>query len=496
MSDSNDLLSPKLLHGYQKKAILHSLYHDKSMLWLDPGLGKSIVTLSSIVHRMNCNQVKKTLVVAPIRVLYSVWNNIESNKWSHTNHLKASIIHGNKNERIKALSKNADIYGVNYEGLIWLVEILFNEYVKRGLPLPFDMIVYDEITKMKNSRSIRFNGDTKEVVDNFNKVVLLRTKGWKEISHLFKYRIGLTGTPSSNGMIDLFGQYLAIDDGERLGEYITHYRDNYFKSDYMGYSYEVTELGERVIREKISDITMSMSAKDYLELPQVTYNVIKTELPNKARKHYNEIEKQLFTELDSGIQVELFSASSVSNKCLQISNGAMYTHSHSEGETPKWEKLHEVKLDALEDIVEEMAGKPILVSYMFKTDAELIMKRFKKYKPVNLTGEKASKTDKIIKDFTEGKIKILLGHPASCGHGIDGLQKACSTIVWYGINWSLELYLQLNCRIDRQGQNKPVIIHHIINKDTIDEVVLEAIENKNTNQDNLKKAIKKYRDKK
>lgn len=485
----SDLLHPSQLHEYQKAGVMHQLQHDDSMLWLGLGLGKTITTLTTIVDRMRAGLVQKTLIVGPLRVIQSVWNR-ECANWSHTQHLRCSIIHGTKEKRTRSLFANADIFLINYENLNWLAETLDHYYLSQGKPLPFQMVVYDEITKLKNSTSIRMKGGTRDRKDGRGEPVKIKVTGWKKIIPHFKYRTGLTGTPASNGYLDLHGQFLAVDGGERLGEFITHYKDSYFTSDYQGWSYTPTELGKQWIEHKISDITIKMDAKDYLDMPDCKVTNIMVDLPATARKAYDDVEKNMFTQLDSGQEVEVFSRSSVSNKCLQFCNGSPYLSSDS----LEYEAVHDAKLDALEDILEEAGGSPVLCSYTFKSDAERIMKRFKKYKPVNLTTSRSADTGKIIDDWNAGKVKLLIGHPASCGHGINNLQKSGNILVWFGLNWSLELYEQMNGRINRQGQSKPVSIIRILCNDTVDLAVADALSRKTDDQEGLKSALQRYRD--
>src|SRR5699024_5203540 len=294
---------------------------------------------------------------------------------------------------------------------------------------------------------------------------------------------------ASNGYLDLHGQYLAIDNGERLGQYITHYKNDFFESDYMGWSYSPTDIGKQRIEEQISDITKKMDAKDYLDMPAVKITNLLVDMSEKARKWYQEVEKEMFTQLENGREIEVFSRSSVSNKCLQFCNGSPYYPDSKE-----YEAVHDAKLDALEDVLEEAGGQPVLCSYTFKSDADRIMKRFKKYKPVNLTSVASKDTEKVINDWNSGKLKLLIGHPASMGHGIDGLQESGNIVVWFGLNWSLELYEQMNGRIDRQGQQRPVSIIRILCRDTIDLAVVDAIERKTDDQEGLKTALQRYRD--
>jgi len=476
---------------FQNDCIFHQQMHRFSMLWLGMGLGKTVITLTSIVDLMNAGEVQKTIIFGPLRVIQSVWTE-EAKKWEHTKHLKFSILHGPIEKRNRMLFKEADIYLCNYENMNWLANELRRYFLDQNKPLPFQFAVYDEVSKLKNSTSLRVAGGNRDRKDKKGKVHPIKVIGWRKVLDLFKYRTGLTGTPASNGYLDLHGQYLAVDGGERLGKYITHYKETYFTSDYMGWGHNVSPVGQRQIESKIADITKNMDAKDYLDLPSVKYTNMFVNLPPKARKAYEEVERDMFTKLDNGDEVEVFSKSSVSNKCLQFANGSPYLSS----ESPDYTELHDAKLLALDEILEEAAGRPVLCSYTYKADAERIMKKFKKYKPVNLTATKSADTAKVIKKWQAGEIKLLVGHPASCGHGIDGLQKAGSIVVWFGLNWSLELYEQMNGRINRQGQTKPVSIVRILCADTVDEAVLDSLERKNDSQEGLKDALSRYRKKK
>lgn len=482
------LLKPQQLHDYQKECVLHMLYKDDSMLWLQMGLGKTPITLTAMVDRMRAGQVRKTLVFGPLRVIQSVWHR-EALKWEHTRHLRFSIMQGDIHKRRRALFADADVYLCNYENMNWLAQELAHYYVSQKKPLPFDMVIYDEVSKLKNSTTLRMSGGKRDRVDTHGNEYKIKILGWRNLKDLFKYRVGLTGTPASNGYLDLHGQFLAVDGGKRLGEFITHYKDSYFAADYNGWGFTPTEIGRELIEKQISDITKKMDAKDYLDMPECKVTNVLVELPLKARKAYQEVEKQMFTQLDTGSEIEVFSKSSVSNKCLQFANGSPYTD--LEGH---WEALHDAKLKALEDILEEAAGSPVLCSYSFRADAERIMQKFKKLRPVNMTDTPASQTEKVIDDWNNGKIKLLIGHPASMGHGIDGLQDSGSIVVWFGINWSLELYEQMNGRIERQGQTQPVSIIRILCEDTVDLAVCDAIERKFDDQEGLKSALQRYRD--
>jgi len=858
------MLKPSNLFEYQRKAVLHQLYHDKSMLWLGCGLGKTPTTLTTIDHRMRAGQVQKTLVFGPLRVIHAVWER-EARKWEHTKHLRFSVIHGNEKKRLRQLFASADIYLCNYENMGWLSNVLDHYYISQGKPLPFQMVVYDEITRVKNSNSQRVAGgnitrqklfvrkpsepseqdlkgkglkgkalrEEKELITSRNiqryqeirqqfhrnkddmvnqtgELVVVpeikeRIIGWREMVQHFKYSTGLTGTPSSNGYIDLHGQYLVIDNGERLGQYISHYRDSYFAQGYDGWTYDLTEMGKKWIEHKIADITIKMDSEDYLTLPPLKINDIMVDLPAKVMQQYREVEKDMFTRLDNGTEIELFNRASVSNKCLQfciaegtevltksgwknienikaedevwdgcewssvdglVCNGykevidcdgvdmtpdhkvltisgwvesqeAVYgnasgrfnrksvrlpgcveqvrdnkykkqksymvsalhlwkriysyrsklekskqtgdkvmrlsprgnnlecdrwsrydrsqsvgfvvqhdislsqskrqrlcelwcswnnslskmgklffrllgrhgfnlqrspddrksgqqrellqrelqmgnenasskqqedmsLHQHTDGKNncdtssktlqpepcddfcenkirvvgersypakrikkvydlvnvgdkhrftvrgssgevfmvhncngspynepmkPEWTALHDEKLQTLDSIVEEAQGKTILLGYSFKSDAERIMKRYKHLKPVNLTKVPAKDLSKVIDQGNKGQIKLMLGHPASLGHGVDGLNDFCHIIVWFGLNWSLELYEQLIGRIaSGQRFKQPVTMHRILCNDTIDLAVADALRRKDSDQVGLKKAIQRYRD--
>lgn len=405
-----ELLQPQQLHDYQRTAVMHMLQHDDSMLWLGMGLGKTPITLTAIVDRMRAGYVKKTLVFGPLRVIQAVWAR-ESRKWSHTNHLRFSVIHGTRQKRSRALFADADIYLINYENMNWLAEQLDHYYLSQGKPLPFQMVVYDEVSKLKNSTTLRMKGGKRDRKDGRGETYQIDVTGWRKLINQFQYRTGLTGTPASNGYLDLHGQFLAVDGGRRLGEYVTHYKDSYFSSDYSGWNYTPTALGKQWIEHKISDITIKMDARDYLDLPESKTTNMMVDLPASARRAYKEVEKDMFTQLDTGTEVEVFSRSSVSNKCLQFCNGSPYLKSDS----PEYEAVHDAKLDALDEVLEEAGGSPVLCSYSFKADAERIMKRFKKYKPVNLTATPSRDTEKVINRWNNGEIKLMIGHPA-CLH--------------------------------------------------------------------------------
>lgn len=465
----NQLLDPSQLHEYQQRAIEFQSKQPASALWLDPGLGKTAVTLTSVSYLINSWQLRAVVVVAPIRVCRLVWRQ-EAMKWSHTRHLRFSSVLGDKDNRIRALMAPADVYLINYENLGWLVEVLKTYWLSKGKELPFDGIVFDEISKCKNSSTHR-------------------VKALRKILPEFKWRTGLTGTPASNGYMDLHGQYLVLDDGKRLGTAKTQFMHRWYK-DAGPYKKEPYADTEEKIKHLIGDMTLEMNADDYLKLPDMIINDVDVELTPDLRKTYDKMEAEFFIKLDSGAEVEMFNQASLTNRCLQFSNGAMYP---TPG-LPQWEAIHDLKLDALEEIVDESNGAQILCAYAYVSDAERIMERFKNLRPINLTKCKSDRAlNEAMRRWVTGDCRLMIGHPASMGHGLDGLQQAGHTVVWYGLNWSLDLYDQFNARIRRQGQGAPVICHRILCLDTLDHAQSLALGEKAKTQTSLRSAISKYR---
>lgn len=442
------------------------------MLWLEMGLGKTIVTLTSIQHLLSKNYLRGVLIVAPIRVVRMVWEK-ESRAWDHTKDLKFSYMIGSRDTRTRALLQKADVYLINYENLKWLSDTLHVYFTSKKKPIPFDGLVWDEISKMKNSTSAR-------------------VKSYLKIHKHFKWLTGLTGTPASNGYKDLHGQFLVVDGGERLGVYKTVFETKYYRKEgpYKKIPYKDTEDS---IKKLISDITIEMSAKDYLTLPKIIFNNVWAELPDANRTAYEIMEKEFFLQLDNGENLEMFNKAALTNKCLQFSNGAVYVEPGSH----HYEVIHDAKLDALEEILEESQDRPVFCAYSFKSDADRIMKRFKPFGAINLTDCKTSmKLMNAMNHWENGKCKLMIGHPASMGHGIDGFQRKGNILVWFGLNWSLDLYDQFNARIMRQGQEKTVFCHRILVKDTLDEAQMEALNSKSDVQTSLKSAINSYRKRK
>lgn len=438
-------------HSYQEYAIRYIETHPISALLIDMGLGKTSITLTAIRNLLfDSFEVCKVLVIAPLRVAKNTWTD-EIKKWEHLNSLSYSLIIGNESERLSALSKKADIYIVNRENIDWLVN-------KSGYKFDFDMVVIDELSSFKNHQSKRF-------------------KSFMKVRPLVKRIVGLTGTPSSNGLMDLFAEFKILDMGKRLGYFIGQYRNTYFKPDKMNgpivYSYKPLPNAENAIYEKISDITVSMKANEYLKMPELLTSNYVVELSNSEKNQYDEMKKSLVLEITDG-EITASNAASLSNKLCQLSNGAIYDDEQNIVE------IHDRKLEALEDIIESMNGKPLLIAYWYRHDLERIKSRF---------SVREIKTSEDISDWNDGKIPVALIHPASAGHGLN-LQNGGSTLVWFGLTWSLELYQQTNARLYRQGQKNTVVIQHIITKGTIDEQILKALQKKNKTQADLIDAVR------
>ena len=463
------VLTPDQLHEYQRNMVNFQCTRPNSMIWADMGLGKSVVTLTSIAHLLNTGFLRGVVIVAPIRVIRLVWRQ-EAARWTHTKHLTFSMLTGTRDQRTRALLRPANVYLINYENLQWLAETLATYYTGKDKPLPFNGVVWDEISKCKNSST-------------------QRVKAVKKILPHFDWTTGLTGTPASNGYKDLHGQYLVVDKGQRLGTSKTAFRTRFYKK--AGPYKEVPHEGaEDQIKQLIGDITLEMSAEDYNKLPDLVVNDINIEMPENLRTLYDRMEKEFFIQLDSGKQVEMFNQAALTNKCLQFANGAMYPVAGM----PLWEPIHDLKLEALEEIIDEAQGQQVLCAYGYRSDAERIMKRFAELRPINLTECKteAALTNAMAR-WASGDCPLMIGHPASMGHGIDGLQKRGHIVVWYGLNWSLDLYDQMNARIRRQGQGAPVICHRLMMLDTLDQAQAMALDEKAQTQAGLRNAVKQYR---
>ncbi|HEL1551212.1 TPA: DEAD/DEAH box helicase [Streptococcus suis] len=446
------------LHNYQVVAKDFIIGHPYAAVILDMGMGKTATTLSAVNELMfDRFEVTKVLVIAPLRVANTVWSD-EIEQWSELRNLRYSKIVGTPKQRKVALQKDADIYIVNRENLPWLVEQC-SPYFK------WDMVVIDELSSFKSWQSKRF-------------------KAFMTMRPYMKRVVGLTGTPSSNGLMDLFAEFKVIDGGERLGRFIGEFRSRYFeegrRNGNIVYEYIPMDYAECQIQDKISDITISMKALDYLDMPDLISTKKLVRMSEKEKEKYSQFKKEyVLSELD-GLEVTAANAASLTNKLVQLSNGAVYSDDHTV--VP----LHEQKLDALEDILESANGEPVLVAYWFKHDLARIIGRLEKLK----VKSRVLKTEEDIREWNKGNVPVGLLHPAGAGHGLN-LQKGGHHLVWFGLTWSLELYQQTNARLWRQGQEaETVVIQHIVTEGTIDEEILKALENKDAQQERLIAAVK------
>ena len=441
-------------HKYQKYAIDFIKQHNISALLLDMGLGKTAISLTAVNDLMfDSFEVHKVLIIAPLRVARFSWG-AEIRKWDQLKNLRYSIIVGTEKERRAALQQKADIYIINRENLPWLIE---------NSKFDYDMVVVDELSSFKNYQAKRF-------------------KALMKVRPSVKRIVGLTGTPSSNGLMDLFAEFKLLDMGHRLGRFIGQYRSTYFQPDKMNgmvvYSYKPLPGAEEKIYEKISDITISMKATDHLQMPALISSCYEVELSAAERQKYEQLKKDLVLPIGDD-EITAANAAALSGKLCQLANGAIYDDDN------KAVRIHDRKLDALEDIIESMNGRPLLVAYWFKHDFDRIAERLSELKvPFSKLD-----TDESIVKWNSGEIPVALIHPASAGHGLN-LQSGGSTLVWFGITWSLELYQQTVARLWRQGQKHTVVIQHIITKNTIDENIMAALEKKEHTQTALIEAVK------
>ncbi|WP_286945809.1 DEAD/DEAH box helicase [Acetobacterium sp. UBA5834] len=439
-------------HFYQFYCVEYIKSNDIAAIFLDCGLGKTSITLTAINDLLfDSFEVHKILVIAPLRVATVTWG-AEIQKWEHLDLLKYSIVVGTESERLTALNRQADIYIINRENVQWLIE-------KSGIPFDFDMVVIDELSSFKNHQSKRFRA-----------LMKARPK--------VKRVVGLTGTPSSNGLMDLWAEFRLLDLGVRLGRFIGQYRTTYFKPDKRNgqviFSYKPLPGAEEAIYSRISDITISMKSTDHLKMPELVSSQYEVQLSDSEKERYEELKRDLVLQTTDG-DITAANAAALTGKLCQLANGAIYS---DDGDTIEF---HDRKLDALEDLIEAANEKPVLVAYWFKHDLNRIKKRFT---------VREIKSSQDIADWNAGKIPVAVIHPAAAGHGLN-LQTGGSTLIWFGLTWSLELYQQTNARLWRQGQSsKTVIILHLITKGTIDEQILKALSEKNLTQQSLIDAVK------
>ena len=444
----DSLLQRNNLHDYQEQSIKFIVNHPAAAILLECGLGKTIITLTAINELLfDRFESRKVLVICPLRV-GNVWAN-EIRHWRHLNLLRYSVAIGTKAERLAALNAKADIYVVNRENVEWLVE---------NCKWDFDMVVIDELSSFKNGKAKRF-------------------KALKKVRPFVRRIVGLTGTPSPNGLMDLWAEIGILDMGKRLGRYISHFRNEYFVPDKRNqmivFSYKPKPGAEEAIYNKISDICISMKAADHLKMPELINNIVEANMEEKEKAVYQKLKEEMVLSLPSG-EIDAKNAAGLTNKLLQMANGAVYA------EGGKVVHIHDKKLDALEDLIEAANGKPVLVAYWFKHDLERMQQRF---------AIRKLETSTDFEEWNRGEIPVAAIHPASAGHGLN-LQAGGSALIWFGLTWSLELYQQTNARLWRQGQKNAVVIHHIVTKGTIDERVLKALKNKNMTQASLIEAVK------
>jgi SNF2 family DNA or RNA helicase len=461
-------------YPYQEHATEHIIENDGCGLFLEMGLGKTVSTLTAIDRLMYDEmKIQKVLVIAPKKVAEETWST-ESQKWDHLKHLRLSLVLGSEGQRKQALLAKADIYVINRENVAWLI-------AHYGTAFPFDMTVIDELSSFKSAKSIRF-------------------KSLRQVRPKIKKVVGLTGTPMSNGLLDLWSQLYLLDMGQRLGATLTGYREKYFRAKnrngFIVYKYAIrsgdedgddllgADIYSREIFDKISDICISMKAADYLTLPERITRDVPVHLPDKVKASYDAFEKSQILALIDQEEISAVNAAALTNKLLQFANGAVY------GEDGDFFDVHPEKLEALEEIIESAGSQSVLIFYSYRHDLVRIKKHLKHYQ----LRELRNSTD--IREWNNGEVPVLLAHPASAGHGLN-LQAGGNIIIWFGLPWSLELYMQANARLDRQGQTKPVIVHRLITKNTMDEDVVLALDRKaggqNALMDAVKARIKKYK---
>lgn len=436
-------------HEYQEYAKEFIVGQKISALFLDCGLGKTVITLTAVWELLlDYFEIRRVLVIAPFRVSRDTWSG-ELKKWDHLSGIEMSLVLGSEKERRAALNKRANVYVINRENMEWLVE---------NYRWDFDMVVIDELSSFKSHKAKRF-------------------KALKKVRPMVKRIIGLTGTPASNGLIDLWAEIGILDMGQRLGRFIGGYRERFFvpdkRSREMVFSYKPREGAEETIYGLISDICISMRAVDYLEMPECIYNRVEVAMNEKEMKLYGQLEKDMLLPFADG-DIDVVNAAALSGKLMQMANGAVYD------ENGNVKHIHDRKLEVLEDLIEAANGKPVLIVYWYKHDLDRIKKRVD---AVELD------TAEDMKKWNAGEIQAAVIHPASAGHGLN-LQAGGSTLIWFGLTWSLELYQQTNARLWRQGQKETVVIHHLVTKDTLDEKVMAALEKKDCGQSALVEAVK------
>lgn len=452
------------LHEYQKKMINWLLVQKKCALWAGVGLGKTITTLTALSHLFAHKKINKALIIAPLRVAKFVWPS-EIDRWDHTKNLTHTVLHGNKKERLQLIHEDTDIHIINKEMITWLIDqmALTGEW-------PYDVVVVDESTCIKSPKSQRF-------------------KSLRSTRMHVKYIWELSATPAPNGLLDLWAPMHFIDGGLRLGLTMTAYKTKFFQStDYYGYTWSLKPGSEQDIYALVEDKCLTLTSEDHLELPPKNDNFIELDMEPDTRDMYDSLESSYVLEVE-GRTLTASQAAVLSGKLLQFCGGAIYTDAqcldnvgiNDIGDTTRWVEIHNQKILALRDLVDEMVGQPLIVAYSFRHELERLLKAFRQARTLN--------TQQDEQDWNDGEIPLLFVHPASCGHGLN-LQYGGSNLIWYSLTWNLEFYDQLNGRIDRQGQTEPVFIHHLIFKDSIDTLVAQRLQDKSITQQSLLNAMK------
>lgn len=472
-------------HGYQNKAVEFLLSKPHAALFLDPGLGKTSITLAAIAKLKAEGKLRKALIIAPLRVCYTVWPE-EVKKWQDFSDLKVAVLHGPKKD--KALASDADIYVINPEGLEWLFGVRKSKLPsgktnvvvdsRHVAKLGFDTLVVDELSKFKNATANRF-------------------KALKAVLSSFERRWGLTGSPAANGLMDIFGQAYVIDQGEAFGQYITQFKFRYFNQDYTGYNWTLKPGAELEIYAKLNKFALRMAATDYLDMPELIESNVIVDLPKPAMKIYTAMENDLIADIEAD-KLVASNAAVAAGKCRQICSGAVYSAALPSStlqplakrvDTHDWLEIHDAKLQALEDLIDELQGAPLLVAYEYAHELSRIRARLGNV-PYIGAGVSAKATDDIVARWNRGEIPVLLGHPASMGHGLN-LQNAGHHVAFFTPPWSLEHYTQFIGRVWRQGNTaEHCIVYHIIARDTIDEIVVKVLRSKNAIQSKLFDALK------
>lgn len=472
-------------HNYNKKAIKFLIEHAAAALFQDPGMGKTAETLAALKFLIRKQLVTKVLLIAPLRVCHLVWPK-EQEKWLDFHDLRIVVLHGPKKDEL--LDVEADIYVINPEGLDWLLQVTKTKTptgktrvsvdLRRWRRFAFDTLIIDELSKFKHTRTNRF-------------------KALKHVLPTFGRRWGLTGSPASNGLLDLFGQCYVLDEGRSLGCFITHYRSKYFQTvDDDGRVWQVKPGCEDEIYRRVAPLALRMAAEDYLELPELVINNIKLDLPENVRKIYEELEEDLITQLEEGTVIAQ-NAAAASVKCRQVANGGIYltpdleiTGFRLEKQQRKWANLHNVKTDALVDLVEELQGSPLLVAYDFEHDLDRLRGAFGKDVPYIGGGVSTKRSKELERAWNAGVLPVLLAHPQAIAHGLN-LQEVGHHVCWHSMTFDYELYDQFIRRVLRQGNSsKRVFVHHLIMRRTVDEVVMYALKRKAKNQGALFDALK------